>query len=107
MQLGAKHLRDPFRNAQPIADLPRFISTTIHRFFHRTPVLTPSQINGTEEKARKNLLLCQLRLSETYCFGAAGFGVVGRGRDVVGATDGPDGIGAATPELALYEVTTA
>jgi hypothetical protein len=107
MKLAAKHSRDPFHNAQPTADLPRFISITIHRFFHSTPVLSPSQTNGTEEKARKNLLLYQLRFSETYCFGAAGFGVVGRGRAVVGATDGPDGIGAATPELALYAVTTA
>ena len=108
MKLGAKQFTAPFRDTQPVADHPRFLSSAIHRFFHRTPVLVQFQTHKTEEKARKNLLLWQQRLSETYCFGAAGFGVVvGRGRAVVGAADGPEGIGAATPELALYAVTTA
>ena len=50
---------------------------------------------------------------ESYCFGAAGFGVVvdgveGRGRAAAGAgADGADGTGAATPDEVLYAVTTA
>ena len=49
-------------------------------------------------------------LDRSYCFGAAGLGAVvdGRGRAAPGVdADGADGTGAATPDEALYAVTTA
>src|SRR5271156_4616457 len=51
MKLGAAHLATPFRNAQSIADLRRFLRTAIHRFFHRAPVLSSVPDNEIEEKA--------------------------------------------------------
>src|ERR1700733_4796794 len=49
-----------------------------------------------------------MSIRNCYCFGAAGFGVVGAGRGCVGAgADGAEGAGGATPDEVLYAVTTA